>query len=173
MARTVGQNIARICARERVTQVEFADRLRVRQPSVSKLLKARNVKTLTLLKVAKALACSVEELLEDVDTEYTPHRLGKAPAEASSRPMVQILPGYLEEDPEVPDEPAPEEMASPEETYDRIMGELVTLRGRIFARHSPVDGWGGSRSAESARRRRPRGRGKASEKTPSTRTVKR
>jgi transcriptional regulator with XRE-family HTH domain len=69
--RTVGQNIARIRERLGLSQVDLADRLKMRQPSVWKL---ENNKGLphgaTLFKVANGLRCTVEDLLCGVDEQY-------------------------------------------------------------------------------------------------------
>ena len=94
---TIGQNIARLRERRGLSQVELADRLGMRQPSVWKLEQAKNVKVLTLLKVAKALAASVEEMLADVDPEYAAQRqsiadslAGVGAPHAAERPALSL-----------------------------------------------------------------------------------
>jgi transcriptional regulator with XRE-family HTH domain len=69
--RTVGQNLAALREKRNLSQVELADRLKMRQPSVWKLENSKGLpESGTLLKLAKALPCTVGQLLEGVDTEY-------------------------------------------------------------------------------------------------------
>lgn len=71
---TFGENVARIRKEKGLSQVDLADRLKVRQPSAWKIEQAKNPEVLTLLKVANALECSVEELVAGVDEEYSKRR---------------------------------------------------------------------------------------------------
>ncbi len=68
---TVGDNIRKIRERLGLQQVDLADRLKIRQPSAWTLENQDGLPEAgTLLKLAKALSCSVEELLEGVDPDY-------------------------------------------------------------------------------------------------------
>jgi transcriptional regulator with XRE-family HTH domain len=72
---TVGGNIRRIREKLGVSQVELADRLEMRQPAIWKLENQEGLPEAgTLLKLAKALPCLVEELLEGVDSAYDKQR---------------------------------------------------------------------------------------------------
>lgn len=71
LVQTVGGNIVRLRKSRKLSQVGLADLLETRQPAVWKLEHAKQVPGgKTLLRVAKALQCSVEELLEGVDDGY-------------------------------------------------------------------------------------------------------
>lgn len=49
-----------------LTQIELADRLGINRVSVSRLLSDKNdMRTSTLIKIAKAIGCNVGELFED------------------------------------------------------------------------------------------------------------
>lgn len=100
--RTVGQNIAQIRERLGISQIDLADRLKMRQPSLWKLENSKGLpEGATLLKVATALPCTVEDLLAGVDAAYdkirndltrhtgtgqrTPHQPGESDVPASAR----------------------------------------------------------------------------------------
>ncbi len=69
--RTVGKNIARIREARGWSQVDLADRLKMRQPSLWKMEHSKAIpKGKTLLKLAASLECSVEELLRGVHDVY-------------------------------------------------------------------------------------------------------
>ena len=72
---TVGDNIKRVREGLGLSQVELADRMDVRQPAVWKLENQQGLpESGTLLKVAKTLSCSVEDLLRGVDDDYDTQR---------------------------------------------------------------------------------------------------
>lgn len=66
----MGENIARLRDARGLSQAAFGDLLRMRQPSVAKLEQGTNPELRTLLKVAKALAASIEDLIVGVDEDY-------------------------------------------------------------------------------------------------------
>ena len=70
--KTVGGNIRRLRDQLGLSQIELADRLQVRQPQVWKWENNKSglPETPTLFKLAKALKCSVEDLLVGVDVDY-------------------------------------------------------------------------------------------------------
>jgi phage repressor protein C with HTH and peptisase S24 domain len=73
---TVGTNIKRLREKADITQTELADRIGVKQPAVWKWENDRSglPETPTLFKLAKALQCSIDDLLAGVDPDYEPLR---------------------------------------------------------------------------------------------------
>ena len=69
---SLGQNIKRLRQEAFQTQAAFAKHLNVPQTQVSDWENDRYavLETLTLVKIAKALRCSVDQLLAGVDPEY-------------------------------------------------------------------------------------------------------
>ena len=83
---SIGENITRLREARGWTQEEFGERMRMRQSSVSKLEQGTNHGVRTLLKVAKVMECSIEDLVVGVDEEYD--RLLPAPDESErARPV--------------------------------------------------------------------------------------
>jgi len=113
--RTVGQNLADILESSGVSQVALADRLGQRQPSVWKVLNQKGLPKLgTLLKIAKAVPCRVEDLIVGVDEGYeqaigrdllrhagtgqqTSHNQGESDVPASARKRIAELERRLAE----------------------------------------------------------------------------
>lgn len=83
---TVGENIARLREQRGLSQVGLADLLKVRQPSVAKWEKGKNPCAKTLVKIAKALRCSVDDFFDDVDAEYENQRQQRRPSVEQQRP---------------------------------------------------------------------------------------
>lgn len=74
--RTVGQNVVEIRERLELSQVELADRLGVRQPSIWKIENSKAIPNgATLLKLAKALDVSIDDLVAGVDEDYQRSRV--------------------------------------------------------------------------------------------------
>lgn len=73
-----GENLARIRKARRLKTKELAAQVRVKSPTVSQWEREPVMpETPTLLKLAKALRCSVDALLEGVDPEYEVVRGGR------------------------------------------------------------------------------------------------
>lgn len=100
---TVGENIARLREQRGLSQVGLADLLKVRQPSVAKWEKGKNPSAKTLVKIAKALRCSVDDFFEDVDVEYENQRRQRRPADEQQRPDEKAITVVAEFNP-TPDE---------------------------------------------------------------------
>ena len=73
---TIGENIMRLREGLDISQAELAERMQVKQPQVWKWEKDKSglPETPTLFKLAKGLECSIEDLLDGVDLEYTQFR---------------------------------------------------------------------------------------------------
>lgn len=69
---TFGDNVRRLRQRARLNSAQLAETVGVTRPVVSKWEKNRTglPETPTLFRIAKALRCTVEELLEGIDEEY-------------------------------------------------------------------------------------------------------
>lgn len=79
--RTIGENVRAIRQRRGLTQQALADRLGMRQPQLNGIEHGRYglVQTATLLRLATALACSVDDLLAGVNAAYDEARPRPAP----------------------------------------------------------------------------------------------
>jgi transcriptional regulator with XRE-family HTH domain len=67
---SLGENIERLRDARGLSQAAFGDLMRMRQPSVAKLERGTNPELRTLFKIAKVLACSIEDLVTGVDEDY-------------------------------------------------------------------------------------------------------
>ena len=86
---SLGQNVKRLRVAAGIpTQRALADRLHVPQPQVSDWENDRYaiLETLTLIKLAKVLRCSIDDLLEGVDPDYDVVRRARAAARRSAPP---------------------------------------------------------------------------------------
>jgi transcriptional regulator with XRE-family HTH domain len=93
---SVGANIRRLRERAGLTQVALADRLDVTQPSVWKWEHDRSglPEAATLFKLAKALDCTVEDILAGIDREYEAakrERLGLETQDPDGRPVDLVV----------------------------------------------------------------------------------
>lgn len=67
----MGENIVKIREAAKLSQVQLADKLGIRQPSVWKLEHSKGLPHCeTLFKLAIALGCTIELLVAGVDAEY-------------------------------------------------------------------------------------------------------
>lgn len=99
---TVGQNIERIREQRSLSQWELADALDIRQPAVSKLEHQKGLPRLpTLFKLAKALQCSVDDLVLNVDVDYDAIVASLPPRTAGTQHLVAVSGPTLEEVAEV------------------------------------------------------------------------
>ena len=86
---SLGQNVKRLRVAAGIpTQRALADRLHVPQPQVSDWENDRYgiLETLTLIRLAKVLRCSIDDLLEGVDPDYDVIRRARAAARRSAPP---------------------------------------------------------------------------------------
>ena len=97
---SLGQNVKRLRAAAGIpTQRALADRLHVPQPQVSDWENDRYgiLETLTLIKLAKVLRCSIDDLLEGVDPDYDVIRRARAAARRSAPPPATRGTGQVRE----------------------------------------------------------------------------
>ncbi len=98
---TFGENVARQRKARRLSQAELAERLRMRQPSLSKIENQKDAEVRTALKLASALGCSVDDLVAGIDPHYdeaararadATHDHEKSSAESGNRVTSPVTP---------------------------------------------------------------------------------
>lgn len=98
VVRTVGKNIARIRKARGVSQVELAERLEIKQPSMWKFEHGKGLPELeTLFRVAKALPCTIDELIEGIDPDYDAIRGRIEPVVVMKRSKTSLTGAYADE----------------------------------------------------------------------------
>lgn len=185
---TLAENILQIRHARGFTQVRLAEVCGLTQPQISAYESGGDVPGLSaLLKLATGLRVTLETLVEGVDVKFdivirelnreltasvttnpdAEHtELDTAPAARTSDiSMEQVVPGYPGNHSVERYEPT-EALAAPETVLDRIMAELLTLRGRVVSGPNAVDGVRRPGSSEGPVRRREGDRRKARKKTP-------
>lgn len=123
---TFGENVQRIMKDRGITQVKLADRLGLRQPSAWKWEHATGLpQTATLFKLAKALECTVPDLLLGLDVEYDQLLVKLEPA--SKR---------MEAEPEMIIKDLERKLAEAEQRrqrYESAMGDVKTVVQQLLA----------------------------------------
>lgn len=182
---TFAENLKRLRKEARLTQNALAAASGVTQANISKYETGEAIPELSsLLKLAAGLEIPLEPLVEGLDVKFDAVYKGlhvsitaaDTEDDASDPPVVgppptnpsleQIVPGYVASRSVIPDE-SPETLAPAATVLDRIMADLLTLRGRIVSGSDSVDDRRRPGSSEGPVRRGVGGRGKTrTKKTP-------
>jgi transcriptional regulator with XRE-family HTH domain len=151
LMRTVGENIARLRAARGLSQVQLADRLGVRQPSIWRLEHSAGLPNATmLLKVAKTLSCAIEDLMVEVDADYDAMRAGLhaidsgdiSTVESAVTQSLQTPAGPRHDTTQAPGEatasPDLSESEAQRESDLRVAAEIRALREEVRDLHAAV-----------------------------------
>jgi transcriptional regulator with XRE-family HTH domain len=182
---TFAENLKRLRKEAQLTQNALAAVSGVTQANISKYETGEAIPELSsLLKLAAGLEIPLEPLVEGLDvrfdavykglhisistddTEGEPGAAEPVSVPPTNPPLEQIVPGYDGTRSVIHNDP-PENVAPAATVLDRIMADLLTLRGRIVSGSDSVDDRRRPGSSEGPVRRRVGSRGKTRpKKTP-------